>query len=164
MIDESTNITITKYLDIYISYMAKQEIFKIRFLCLVPLIECDAENITHVIINIFKMKRILSKLIAFVSNSISVILGKNKGIAVRLSRVYTYSLIINHCVAHRLALACKDARKEIEFYKEAELLVKKIYGYFKNSCSCIQKLKKIQDLLDCPILKIKRLYEICWLA
>src|SRR6266498_5980994 len=91
-------------------------------------------------------------------------LEKNGGVATRLSKVCTYPLIVNHCVAHRLALACKDARKEIEFYKEAELLVKKIYGYFKNSCSRIQQLKEIQDLLDCSVLKIKRLYEIRWLA
>ncbi|CAI2198897.1 4996_t:CDS:2, partial [Funneliformis geosporum] len=89
---------------------------------------------------------------------------KDEGVVVKLSRVCTYPLIVNHCVAHRLALACKDARKEIEIYKEAELLVKKIYDYFKNSCSHIQQLKEIQNFLDCPILKIKRLYEIRWLA
>ena len=91
-------------------------------------------------------------------------LGKNEDVAAKLSRICTYSLIVNHCVAHRLALACKDARKEIEFYKEAELIVKKIYSYFKNSSSRIQQLKEIQDLLECSILKIKRLYEIRWLA
>src|SRR2546421_12800938 len=128
------------------------------------LTECDAKNITQVLINIFKKKGILSKLVAFASDGASVMLGKNEGVAAKLSRVCTYPLIVNHCVAHRLALACKDARKEIEFYKEAELLVKKIYGYFKNSCSRIQQLKEIQDLLECPILKIKRLYDIRWLA
>src|SRR5204863_5180953 len=111
--------------------------------------------ITNVIINIFRTKGILSKLVAFASDGASVMLGKNGGVATRLSRVCTYPLIVNHCVAHRLALACKDARREIEFYKEAELLVKKIYGYFKNSCSHIQQLKEIQGLLDCSILKIK---------
>jgi hypothetical protein len=34
MIDESTDITITKHLDIYVLYVTKQEIFKTRFLCL----------------------------------------------------------------------------------------------------------------------------------
>ncbi|CAB5206866.1 unnamed protein product [Rhizophagus irregularis] len=164
MIDESTDITITKHLDIYVSYVTKQGIFKTRFLCLLPLTECDAKSITNVIIDIFKKKGILSKLVAFASDGASVMLGKNEGVAAKLSRVCTYPLIVNHCVAHRLALACKDARKEIEFYREAELLVKKIYGYFKNSCSRIQQLKEIQDLLDCSILKIKRLYEIRWLA
>jgi Domain of unknown function (DUF4371)/hAT family C-terminal dimerisation region len=164
MIDESTDITTTKHLDIYVSYVAKQGTFKTRFLCLIPLTECDAESITCAIIDIFEKKGILSKLVAFASDGASVMLGKNEGVAAKLSRVCTYPLIVNHCVAHRLALACKDARKEIGFYKEAELLVKKIYGYFKNSCSRIQQLKEVQDLLDCPILKIKRLYEIRWLA
>ena len=91
-------------------------------------------------------------------------LGKNEGVAAKLSRVCTYPLIVNHCIAHRLALACKDARKKIEFYKKAELLVKKIYSYFKNSYSHIQQLREIQNLLDCSLLKIKRLYEIRWLA
>ncbi|GBB97288.1 hypothetical protein RclHR1_02960001 [Rhizophagus clarus] len=164
MIDESTNITTTKYLDIYVSYITKQGIFKTRFLCLLPLTECDAKSITNVIIDIFKKEGILSKLVAFASDGASVMLGKNEGVAAKLSRVYTYPLIVNHCVTHRLVLAYKDARKEIEFYKGAELLIKKIYGYFKNSCSRIQQLKEIQDLLDCSILKIKRLYEIHWLA
>jgi len=87
-------------------------------------------------------------------------LGQKKGVAVKLFRVCIYPLIVNYCVAHRLALICKDAKKKIEFYKKAELLVKKCYSYFKNSCSRIQQLREIQDLLDCSILKIKRLYEI----
>ncbi|CAI2195806.1 4753_t:CDS:2 [Funneliformis geosporum] len=164
MIDESTDIITTKHLDIYALYVAKNEIFKTHFLCLLPLTDCDAESITQVLINLFKKKGILSKLVAFVSDGASVILGKDEGVAAKLSRVCTYPLIVNHCVVHRLALACKDVGKEIEIYKEAELLVKKIYGYFKNLCSHIQQLKEIQNLLDCPILKIKRLYEICWLA
>ena len=91
-------------------------------------------------------------------------LRKNEGVAAKLSRICTYSLIVNHCVAHRLALACKDAKKEINFYGEVESLVKKIYNYFRNSCSRIYQLQDIQYILDDPILKIKKLYEICWLA
>jgi hypothetical protein len=107
MIDESTDITTTKRLDVYVSYVAKQGIFKTRFL---SLSECDAESIINVIINIFSTKGILSKLVAFASDGASVMLGKNGGVAARLSRVCTYPLIINHCVAHRLALACKEKR------------------------------------------------------
>src|SRR6266498_4189031 len=56
MINESIDIITTKHLDIYVSYVAKEEIFKTRFLCLVSLTECDAESITQVLINIFKKK------------------------------------------------------------------------------------------------------------
>ena len=55
-------------------------------------------------------------------------------------------------------------KKEINFYGEVESLVKKIYNYFRNSCSRIYQLQDIQYILDDPILKIKRLYEIRWLA
>ena len=48
---------------------------------------------------------------AFVSDGASVMLGKNEDVAVKLSRICTYPLIVNHCIAHRLALACKDAKK-----------------------------------------------------
>ncbi|RGB29657.1 hypothetical protein C1646_766349 [Rhizophagus diaphanus] len=68
--------------------------------------------------SITKVLKILSKLVAFASVGASVMLGKNESVAAELSRVCTYPLIVNHCVAHRLALACKDARKDIDFYKD----------------------------------------------
>ena len=105
-------------------------------------------------------KKILSKLVAFALDDVSVILGKNEGVATKLSRICTYPLIINHYVVYRLALTCKDIKKEVNFYKEVKSLVKKTYNYFKNSSSHIQQLKKIQDFLNDPILKIKKLYEI----
>ncbi|RGB32702.1 hypothetical protein C1646_669939 [Rhizophagus diaphanus] len=73
----------------------------------------------------------------FASNGASVMLEKNEGVAAKLSRICTYPLIINHCVIYRLALACKDAKKELKFYEEIKSLVRKIYNYFKNSCSHI---------------------------
>ncbi|GBC38152.1 zinc finger protein 862-like [Rhizophagus irregularis DAOM 181602=DAOM 197198] len=164
MIDESTDITTTKHLDIYASYVTKKGILKTRFLCIVPLTSCNAEGITKVLVDIFEKRKILSKLVAFASDGASVMLGKNEGVAAKFSRICTYPLIVNHCVAHRLALACKDAKKELRFYEEIESLVRKIYNYFKNSCSHIQQLQEIQSLLDDPILKIKKLYEIRWLA
>ncbi|CAG8627042.1 14856_t:CDS:1 [Funneliformis caledonium] len=164
MIDESTDITTTKNLDIYVSYITKEGILKTRFLCIIPLTSCDAEDITKVLVDIFKRKKILSKLVAFASDGASVMLGKNEGVAAKLSRICTYPLIVNYCVAHRLALACKDAKKEVKFYGEVESLVKRIYNYFKNSYLHIQQLKEIQNILDDPTLKIKKLYEIRWLA
>src|SRR5438034_4419349 len=84
MIDESTDITTTKHLDIYVSYVTKEGISKTRFLSLVSLTGCNAENITNVLVNIFEKKKILSKLVAFASDGASVMLGKNEGVAAKL--------------------------------------------------------------------------------
>ncbi|CAI2177843.1 891_t:CDS:2, partial [Funneliformis geosporum] len=54
MIDESTDITITKHLDICVLYVSKEEILKMQFLCLVSLTS------------------------SFTSDSASVMLGKMK--------------------------------------------------------------------------------------
>ncbi|GBB84419.1 hypothetical protein RclHR1_01100011 [Rhizophagus clarus] len=78
MINESTDITTTKYLDIYVSYITREGILKTHFLCIVFLTSCNAEDITKVLIDIFEKKKILPKLMAFASDSASVILGKNK--------------------------------------------------------------------------------------
>ncbi|CAI2173091.1 5491_t:CDS:2 [Funneliformis geosporum] len=99
-----------KIWNVYFSYVAKNGTFKTHFLCLLPLTDYDAESITQVLINIFKKKGILSKLVAFASDGASVMLGKDEGVAAKLSRVCTYPLIVNDCVAHKLALACKDPR------------------------------------------------------
>src|SRR5438046_1569751 len=47
-------------------------------------------------------------------------LGKNEGVAAKLSRICTYPFIVNHCVAHRLALAFKESKNNDgqELYKQ----------------------------------------------
>ncbi len=58
--------------------------------------------------------------------------SKQNPIIAKLFKIYIYLLIVNYYVTYRLVLIYKDARKKIEFYKKAELLIKKIYNYFKN--------------------------------
>jgi hypothetical protein len=59
-------------------YIIKQETFKTYFLCLISLIKCNAKSITQILIDIFKKKEILLKLITFASDSALVMLKKMK--------------------------------------------------------------------------------------
>ncbi|CAJ0844075.1 7283_t:CDS:2, partial [Entrophospora sp. SA101] len=112
----------------------------------------DAHTISSVLINLFGKH-----------DGAAVMLGNKSGVARRLLKYCPY-LVVNHCVAHKLALACKDASKEIEFYEKAEELVGRIYSFFKKSSSRTQELKNYQELLDCPKYKIKKIYKIRWLS
>ncbi|GBB94991.1 hypothetical protein RclHR1_02460011 [Rhizophagus clarus] len=58
MINESTDITIIKHLDIYVSYVTREGILKTRFLCIIPLTSYNAEDITKILINIFEKKNL----------------------------------------------------------------------------------------------------------
>lgn len=90
-------------------------------------------------------------------------MGNRKGVAMQLKQLCPF-LVINHCVAHRLALACKDARKEIIFYDQAEEMMKRIYKYFKNSSTRKNNLNLYQKLLNIPCINILKLHDIRWLA
>ncbi len=56
IINESIDIIITKYLDIYVSYVTKEKILKTCFLCLIHLTSFNAEGITKVLVSIFEKK------------------------------------------------------------------------------------------------------------
>src|SRR6266498_239266 len=100
---------------------------------------------------------------SFASDGASVMLGKLTGIALRI-RERNKCLFITHCIAHRLALACNSADKQVTFCKHVEYIMKSIYNFFSNSSKRIDALHKYQEILEHPILKIKQIYEIRWLS
>ena len=63
---------------------------------------------------------------------------------------YMY-LIVNHCVAHRLALACGRAANEISDLKNSKSVLDQLYRY---SSVRMAGLKQIQELLNDPQLKL----------
>lgn len=100
---------------------------------------------------------------SFASDSASVMLGKLTGVAARIKE-RNKCLFITHCIAHRLALACNSAEKKITFCKHTENIIKSIYNFFSNSSKRTDTLRKYQEILEYPILKIKQIYEIRWLS
>ncbi len=100
---------------------------------------------------------------SFASDGASVMLGKLTGVASRI-RERNKCLFITHCIAHRLALACNSAEKQVTFCKHVEYIMKSIYNFFSNSSKRIDALHKYQEILEHPILKIKQIYEIRWLS
>jgi hypothetical protein len=100
---------------------------------------------------------------SFASDGASVMLGKLTGVASRIKERNGW-LFITHCIAHRLALACNSAEKQVNFCKHVEYTMKSIYNFFSNSSKRIDILHKYQEILEHPILKIKQIYEIRWLS
>ena len=100
---------------------------------------------------------------SFASDGASVMLGKLTGVAARIKE-RNKCLFITHCIAHRLALACNSAEKKVTFCKHTENIIKSIYNFFSNSTKRTDTLRKYQEILEHPILKIKQIYEIRWLS
>src|SRR5581483_283924 len=108
-------------------------------------------------------KGLTNKLMSFASDGASVMLGKSTGVASRIKE-RNECLFITHCIAHRLALACNSAEQRVTFCKHAEYIIKSVYNFFSNSSKRIDILRKYQEILEHPILKIKQIYEVRWLS
>ena len=73
------------------------------------------------------------KLVAFGCDGASVMIGKKNGVAALLKHLQP-SVIIVHCLAHRLELAYKDAVKtSSSAYKDTIALLMGIYFFYHNS-------------------------------
>ena len=80
------------------------------------------------------------KLFALGSDGGSVMLGCWGGVSTLMKDRVSY-LIANHCVAHRLALACGQAADEVPYLKSILLYLKKfksildqLYRFYQVSC------------------------------
>ncbi|CAJ0828556.1 425_t:CDS:2, partial [Entrophospora sp. SA101] len=89
---------------------------------------------------------IFIKITSFASDGASVMLGVRNGVAKQLTSYCPY-MVVTHCVAHYLALACKSSSKQVDYFKKAETLA-----------------KEFQEILDNDILKIKKIFDIRWLS
>ncbi|CAG8521425.1 15960_t:CDS:1, partial [Racocetra persica] len=163
MIDESTDIAMNKHIDIYVMYPNISRNVKTHFLQLLALDQSDATTITTKLIRLFQSYNIIDKLVAFASDGASVMIGCKNGIAQKLSQICLY-IVYNHCIAHCLALACKDSQKQIDYFNNTKTIIRDVYKYYKNSAKQVHILQEYQQILDCPKLHLKKLKDIRWLG
>ena len=107
LIDESTDITVHKLLDISIIYysMSKKKIV----LTYLELTACDAEHIVIAFNNVLSSHKLsLKNLAAIRTDNASVMIGINKGVHAQL-RAEIPSLILIKCVCHSIQLAVSQA-------------------------------------------------------
>ena len=75
----------------------------------------------------------LVKLVGMGSDGVSVMLGKNNGVAAKL-RSLQPAMVAVHCYAHKLELAFKDAIKHVPLdTKVTTCLLQGLYYFYHNS-------------------------------
>ena len=157
--DEGTDISTTSSLILY-TYYVFNGFRKLRFLANVELSHCDASSLYAAILNVLKDYGVSSsKCLGFGSDGASVMTGKENGVAALLKRVNPY-LISIHCVAHRLALASSQAASEVSTIVKYRQTLSALYGHFSHSSVKSHELREIQQVLDDPEIKLKKLYDV----
>ena len=100
-IDESTDVSVNKYLILYFKFRVKDTTTYIVFGEILHLLECDANVIIKAIKTFYFTHNIdLYKMVIFTSVGASVMLGRINGVAAQVKQIIPH-LIEQHCVAHQ---------------------------------------------------------------
>ena len=134
LIDESTDVSVSKMLIIYIKYRpAAATCHKTVFAGIVKLTACDSGSIFEAIKQFYLENNVdVKKIVMFTSDGASVMLGKRNGVAALL-RAEVPHVTEQHCVAHREDLGIDDAWKNVTLMKDIEVLLRTVYANFSRS-------------------------------
>ena len=113
IIDEATDIALTKQLDLCVQYFdIETAIVKVCYLKLLEIATGNAETITDAILSHFishpSIKIDINKLAGAATDGASVMTGCHEGVIARIKSLAP-TLISTHCSAQRLSLAASQA-------------------------------------------------------
>lgn len=165
IIDESTDITIDKYLGIVIRYYSKScKKIVSTFLHLSALEDASAIGICKAIFKVlddFNLK--ISNMVGLGTDNAKVMTGVNSGVIAKL-REKNKNIILVPCVCHSIQLAVSSASKTLP--DEIEYLVSETYNWFSKFASRQKNYKNIYAAInhDMQPLKIVRACDTRWLS
>lgn len=135
LIDESTDISVQKYLGIVVIYYSNAHKKVVStFLDLAELSECNADGIICAIkrtLDRFELS--LSNLMGLGTDNASVMTGINNGVFTKLKQEVPH-LVLVRCLCHSLQLAVSAAAKQF-LPRNLEFLIKETYDWFSRSSS-----------------------------
>ena len=156
MVDESTNVSVTKNLILYATFVERRKA-KTAYVGLLEAEDGNAYTITECILNLLRKWDLdIKKMMGFGSDGAFVMVGMSNGVATRLKSYNPFMSSI-HCCAHRTNLCVQEASKyeEIkETCKMLDALVNRVATHFSRSSMRQGELAKMQDALECTNLHV----------
>ena len=171
MIDESTDVSVSQNLIIYIRYLSEDKVLgrvepATSFLAIRSLYRANAESITREVLDVLSEKQIpLDKLTGLATDGAAVMTGKKSGVVQCLKEMQP-DVLATHCIAHRLALSCGGAADRIPYLVKFQGLLNDIFKYFRNSGKNSASLKAIQTIVNqtSNCKKFKEVFHTRWLS
>lgn len=146
--DETTDIAVLGQLILYVKYISGKGTIECLFLGTFELSNCKAQTITDKICSVCNDLDLSlnERMCGFGSDGESIMIGSRNGVAAKLKEIVPW-LVGNHCIAHRLTLACSEAADAILFMTKFKDIVSQMYQFYDYSPVRTLRLKKIQSIL-----------------
>ena len=161
IIDEATDISVTKSLGLSIQYLDFEANIRVRAVKVIELKQGAAEAITDAVFNYLSASLDQQKLAGRACDRASVMTGPLTGV---IARIKVPLFLATHCVVHRLSLAAVDACADSSLVYRFQSLLNEIYSFFSQRTVHTQHLKEVEKAMNDPRLKLTRATETSWLS
>ena len=167
-IDESTDISQTKIMSLYVTYMETTpngvRTPKVQFLKLIELKEATGLALYQAVKKYLdETNKIYGKLASICTDGASVMTGSQNGLA-RLIRNDIPILLSIHCMAHRINLVSNDVVDYFPILKLIDSTLYNIHKIFKRSPKRIQILEDFERLELKKTLRVLKPTKIRWFS
>ena len=163
--DETTDLSTTKQLIIYIKAVSVNNCAATYFLSLKELPECDANSIVTQLRNVLEEYGLdMAKCFGIGSDGAAVMTGQHNGVSAQLKALQP-SIISIHCVAHKLALAVSQAARIVSPVQRFKNCINSLFVFFHGSPKRQGRLRECFQILENkPALKLRKPADTRWLA
>ncbi|CAI7881471.1 unnamed protein product [Closterium sp. NIES-54] len=135
-----------------------------EFLALLTVEKCDAASLLYVFVSHLQALGIeLAKISGMSTDGASVMTGSKNGLVARL-RLRIPHRVSSHCIAHREALAAKDAADAIPEFDMMDGLIRQVAEYLGRSSPWHQRFLELQELFTATNLELQGIHQVCWLS
>ncbi|XP_052280830.1 zinc finger protein 862-like [Dreissena polymorpha] len=150
IIDETTDITIHKKLNVYFKrFKAGTCEPVIHFMDCVSIVDGKAETIVSELVKLCKNIGLdMGTVISMASDGAAVMAGRLNGVGVKLRQQCNPRLVQIHCVAHRLALCAGQACRDEDSFNEYSMTVQNVYKFYHNSAIRYNQLREMETVMN----------------
>ncbi|CAI7871307.1 unnamed protein product [Closterium sp. NIES-53] len=148
---------------VYLTFFKNRQI-ACEFFTLLTVERCDAESLFEVLLNHLRSAAVdVSKIVGISTDGASVMTGKENGLVARLWE-HVPHLFSCHCIAHREALAVKDAAESSEDLGMVDKVVRTVATLLGNSSVWSQRFKYLQRVIYQTNLEVQGIHTVRWLS
>ncbi|GJP63009.1 hypothetical protein CLOP_g20062 [Closterium sp. NIES-67] len=162
-IDESTDRVHGKHMILYATFFRGSHVVT-EFVALLSVERTDAASLTAVLLQFLSSIGLdLQRIVGMSTDGASVMTGATSGVVTRLkSRIL--HLVATHCIAHREALAAKDAAAAVTELNVIDILIRAFADLVGRSNIQHSSFKNFQLVYCNTNLEAQGIYAIRWLS
>ncbi|CAI7798546.1 unnamed protein product [Closterium sp. NIES-53] len=161
--DESTDRCRGKHLILLITFIRDHRLVN-EFMALLTVEKADAASLLQLLLSHVQACGVdLRRIVGISTDGASVMMGSRSGLVARL-RLRIPHLVSCHCIAHREALAAKDAADSMPVFGMIDSTIRAIAEHLGRSGPWHQRFMDLQEVFSQTFLELQGIHNVRWLS